>query len=236
MITVRHSAARGHYQNYWLDSRHSFSFGEYYDPQHLGFSALRVINEDIVKAGAGFPTHGHKDMEIITYILDGALEHKDSLGTGSVIKPGDIQRMSAGTGIQHSEFNPQPNADTKLLQIWLMPKVRGVAPSYEQIFVPEADRSGKLKLVASPDGRDGSVSINQDAGLYAGIFKSGEGASLTLAPSRTAWVQVARGAVTLNGAAMSAGDGAAVKNETALELKATTDAEVLVFDLPPLGN
>jgi redox-sensitive bicupin YhaK (pirin superfamily) len=236
MITIRKSSARGHFQNDWLDSRHSFSFGEYYDPQHLGFSALRVINEDIVKAGAGFPTHGHKDMEIITYILDGALEHKDSLGTGSVIRPGDIQRMSAGTGIQHSEFNPQPDVGTKLLQIWLLPKVRGIAPSYEQIFVGASERSGQLKLVGSPDGRDGSVTINQDASLYAGLLKAGEGAHLSLAAKRTAWVQVATGSVTLNGEALEQGDGAAMTKETALDLKATSDAEVLVFDLPPLGN
>ena len=236
MISIRKSNERGHYQNYWLDSRHSFSFGEYYDPQHLGFSALRVINDDQVKAGAGFPTHGHKDMEIITYVLDGALEHKDSLGTGSVIRPGDIQRMSAGSGIMHSEFNPQADVDTRLLQIWLMPKVRGIPPSYEQIHVPAAERSGKLKLVGSPDGSNGSVTINQDVKLYAGLFKAGESAALGLDGARTAWVQVAKGAVSVNGNALAEGDGAAIKKETALELKATTDAEVLVFDLPPLAG
>jgi quercetin 2,3-dioxygenase len=236
MITIRKSAERGHYQNYWLDSRHSFSFGEYYDPQHLGFSALRVINDDLVKGGAGFPTHGHKDMEIITYVLDGEVEHKDSLGNGSVIRPGDIQRMSAGTGIQHSEFNPQADQQTRLLQIWLLPKTRGIAPGYEQIFVPATERSGKLKLVGSPDGRDGTVTIHQDVALYAGQFKPGEGAMLSLAPGRTAWVQVAKGAVTLNGMDMAEGDGAAVTKETALDLKAAADAEVLVFDLPPLAS
>jgi redox-sensitive bicupin YhaK (pirin superfamily) len=236
MITVRKSAERGQYQNYWLDSKHSFSFGEYYDPQHLGFSALRVINDDLVRGGAGFPMHPHKDMEIVTYVLDGALEHKDSLGNGSVIRPGDIQRMSAGSGIMHSEFNPEKDVDTRLLQIWMLPKTKGIAPGYEQIHVPAAERSGKLKLVGSSDGREGSVTIHQDLSLYAGIFKPGEGASLALAQGRTAWVQVAKGAVTLNGQALSEGDGAAVKKENALELKATADSEVLVFDLPPPAN
>ncbi|MBL8631549.1 MAG: pirin family protein [Rhodospirillaceae bacterium] len=233
MITVRKNKDRGHFKNGWLDSYHSFSFGEYYDPQHMGFSALRVINDDQVAPGAGFPTHPHRDMEIVTYVLDGALEHKDSLGTGSVIRPGDIQRMSAGTGILHSEFNPQADVGTRLLQIWILPEKRGLAPSYEQINVPAAERTGKLKLVGSPDGRDGSVTIHQDTSLYATILKSGESASLTLAKNRAAWVQVAKGSITLNGEVLAEGDGAALRDETALTLTATSDAEVLVFDLPP---
>jgi hypothetical protein len=234
MIKVRKSAERGRFTNDWLDSRHSFSFGEYYDPQHLGFSALRVINEDDVAPGAGFPTHPHRDMEIVTYVLDGALEHKDSLGTGSIIRPGDIQRMSAGTGIAHSEFNPQPDAATKLLQIWIRPEQRGIAPGYEQIHVPAHQRRGKLKLVASRDGREGSVTIHQNAAIHAGVLAAGEAASLTLGDGRTAWIQVARGAVVVNGTALTQGDGAAVTKETALNVAATADAEVLVFDLPPL--
>lgn len=236
MITVRKSNERGHFQNGWLDSYHSFSFGEYYDPQHLGFSALRVINDDKVAPGAGFPTHPHKDMEIITYVLDGELEHKDSLGNGSKIRPGDIQRMSAGTGILHSEFNPQADVGTRLLQIWLLPGARGIPPGYEQIHVPAAERSGKLKLVGSPDGRDGSVTIHQDTALYASILKAGETVSLTLAANRTAWVQVAKGAITVNSNALSEGDGAAVRKETTLTVVATSDAEILVFDLPPLSS
>lgn len=236
MITVRKSAARGRFQNDWLDSRHTFSFGEYYDPQHLGFSALRVINDDQIAPGAGFPTHPHRDMEIVTYVLDGAIAHRDSLGNGSTIRPGDIQRMSAGTGILHSEFNPQADVGTRLLQIWLLPAQRGLAPGYEQITVPAAERQGRLKLVGSSDGRDGSVTIRQDTALYAGLFKTGEGATLQLAPGRTAWVQVAKGAVDLNGQALGEGDGAAVRKEAELKLTATADAEVLVFDLPPLAN
>jgi hypothetical protein len=235
MIKVRKSAERGRFTNDWLDSRHTFSFGEYYDPQHLGFSALRVINEDDVAAGTGFPTHPHRDMEIVTYVLDGALEHKDSLGTGSVIRPGDIQRMSAGTGITHSEFNPQANVPTKLLQIWILPGKRGIAPGYEQIHVSADQRRGRLKLVASPDGRDGSVTIHQDAKIYAGLLTAGEQARLSLAAGRTAWVQVARGAVGVNGTPLGQGDGAAVTKETELQVAAAADAEILVFDLPPLN-
>lgn len=235
MIKVRKSAERGRFTNDWLDSRHSFSFGEYYDPQHLGFSALRVINEDQVTPGAGFPTHGHRDMEIISYVLEGALEHKDSLGTRSVIRPGDIQRMSAGAGITHSEFNPQADAGTKFLQIWILPETRGIAPGYEQIHVPDEQRRGKLKLVASRDGRDGSVTIHQNAAIYASLLAAGENASLALAAGRTAWVQVARGAVNVNGTALGPGDGAAVTKESELAIGASADAEILVFDLPPLN-
>ena len=232
MIKVRKSNERGHFNFGWLDTFHTFSFGDYYDPQHLGFSALRVINEDTVAAGAGFPTHGHRDMEIITYILEGALEHKDSLGTGSVIKPGDIQRMSAGSGIHHSEFNPSKADPTKLLQIWILPKQRNLQPSYEQIRVPFEDRSGKLKLVGSPDGRDGSVTIQQDVELYASILKASDNVTHTLKSQRAAWIQVAEGDVEVNGVALTAGDGAAVTKETELKLKASTAAELLLFDLP----
>jgi redox-sensitive bicupin YhaK (pirin superfamily) len=233
MITVRKSNDRGHFKNDWLDSYHSFSFGEYYDREHMGFSVLRVINDDKVAPGAGFPTHPHRDMEIITYVLDGEVAHKDSLGNGSTIRPGDIQRMSAGSGILHSEYNPQADVGTRLLQIWLLPKEKGIQPGYEQINVPAAERAGKLKLVGSPDGRDGSVTIHQDASLYATILKAAESATLTLAKDRAAWVQVAKGAITLNGQTLAEGDGAAVSNETSLTLTATADAEVLVFDLPP---
>ena len=178
MITVRKSEDRGHFAIDWLDSRHSFSFGEYYDPRHLGFSALRVINEDAIAPGGGFPTHPHKDMEIITYVLEGELEHKDSLGTGSVIRPGEVQRMSAGTGIRHSEYNPSPDQAARLLQIWLLPDKQGVAPGYEQKAFPASEREGRLRLVASPDGEDGSVRIHQNTKLYATLLKAGETATL----------------------------------------------------------
>ena len=232
MIKVRKSNERGHFNFGWLDTFHTFSFGDYYDPQHLGFSALRVINEDTVAAGGGFPTHGHKDMEIITYILEGALEHKDSLGTGSVIKPGDIQRMSAGTGIHHSEYNPSKADPTKLLQIWILPKQRNLEPSYEQIRVPFEDRQGKMKLVGSPDGREGSVTIHQDLELYASILKASDNVAYPLKPQRAAWIQVAEGEVDVNGVTLKSGDGAAVTKETELKLTAKTATELLLFDLP----
>lgn len=232
MIKVRKSNERGHFNFGWLDTFHTFAFGDYYDPQHLGFSALRVINEDSVAAGAGFPTHGHRDMEIITYILEGDLEHKDSLGTGSVIKPGDIQRMSAGSGIQHSEYNPSKADPAKLLQIWILPNQKNLPPSYEQIRVPFEDRSGKLKLVGSPDGRDGSVTIHQDVELYASILKASDTVTHALKPQRSAWLQVAIGDVEVNGIVLEAGDGAAVTKETELTLKANSAAELLLFDLP----
>jgi redox-sensitive bicupin YhaK (pirin superfamily) len=234
MIKVRKSADRGQFNFGWLDTRHTFSFGEYYDPQHLGFSALRVINEDDVAAGAGFPTHPHQDMEIITYILDGELAHKDSTGTVATITPGEVQRMTAGTGIAHSEFNASKEYPVKLLQIWLLPEKKGLTPGYEQKYFADEDRRGKLRLVASRDAREGSITIHQDVDLYATLLAPGESVTHTLKPNRTAWVQVARGALTLNGDALTAGDGAAVTKETALTLAATEDAEVLLFDLPPL--
>jgi redox-sensitive bicupin YhaK (pirin superfamily) len=232
MIKVRKSNERGHFNFGWLDTFHTFSFGDYYDPQHLGFSALRVINEDTVAAGQGFPTHGHKDMEIITYILEGALQHKDSLGTGSVITPGEIQRMTAGSGIQHSEYNPSRADAAKLLQIWILPNQKNLEPSYEQITVPWEKRSGQLRLVGSPDGREGSVTIHQDVELYATVLKPSESVIHALKPQRAAWIQVAAGALDVNGVALAAGDGAAVTKETALKLTASTDTELLLFDLP----
>ncbi len=233
MIKVRKSEDRGRFDFGWLDTRHTFSFGDYYDPQYLGFSALRVINEDDVAPGKGFPTHGHKDMEIVTYMLEGALEHKDSLGTGSVIRPGDVQRMTAGTGIQHSEFNPSATEATKLLQIWIMPEKKNLAPSYEQITLPVAERQGRLRLVGSRDGRDGSVTIHQDVDLYATLLKPGEQASHALKPNRSAWIQVAAGAADVNGVRLGAGDGAAITKETALDVQSASGAELLLFDLPP---
>jgi redox-sensitive bicupin YhaK (pirin superfamily) len=231
MIVRRPAEERGRADFGWLDSRHSFSFGEYFDPEHMGFRALRVINEDRVRPGAGFGTHGHRDMEIISYVLDGALAHNDSMGTGSVIVPGDVQRMSAGTGVLHSEMNPSKSDPVHFLQIWLLPERRGITPSYEQKRFEEVEKEGRLRLVASRDGRDGALSLNQDVDLYAGTFKVGEGTRLELRPGRHAWVQVARGGVTLNGETLKQGDGAAVSDEAALELTATADAEVLVFDL-----
>jgi redox-sensitive bicupin YhaK (pirin superfamily) len=229
MLTIRPAAARGHAQIDWLDTHHSFSFGDYYDPEHMGFRSLRVINEDHVAPGGGFATHPHRDMEIVTWVLDGALEHRDSLGTGSVIRPGEVQRMSAGTGIRHSEFNASKTAPVHLLQIWLLPERAGLPPSYEQRTVPFS--SDALRLIASPDGRDGAVTIHQNAEIWAGRLASGVSVSHTLAAGRHAWLQVARGDVTLNGTALHAGDGAAVSDESAVTIHADTGAEVLLFDL-----
>ena len=231
MIVRRPAGERGRADFGWLDSRHTFSFGEYYDPRHMGFRALRVINEDRVKPGHGFGTHPHRDMEIISYVLDGELGHKDSMGTGSVIVPGDVQRMSAGTGVLHSEMNPSASKPVHFLQIWLMPAQRGIEPSYEQKTFPPIEKQGRLRLVAAPDARDGALTIHQDVDLYSGVFTAGEGTRVELRPGRHAWVQVVRGALTLNGEKLDQGDGAAVSDESALDLKATEDAEVLVFDL-----
>lgn len=235
MIHVRKSAERGHFDFGWLDTHHTFSFGDYHDQRFMGFSALRVINEDIVAAGHGFPTHPHRDMEIITYILDGALEHKDSLGTGSVIRPGEVQRMSAGSGITHSEANPLKDQATKLLQIWILPKERNLKPSYEQTAFSTEERQGKLRLVGSPDGREGSVTIHQDVNLYASLLKAGETVTLDTKPERLGWLQVARGKVTLNGQAAAQGDGVAVTQESKITVTGVEDAEVLLFDLPPVN-
>ena len=232
MILLRKSGERGHANHGWLDTWHSFSFADYQDSAHIRFGALRVINEDIVQPGAGFDTHGHRDMEIVTYLLDGALEHKDSLGNGAVIRPGEVQRMSAGRGVLHSEFNPSATDASHLLQIWIEPNVRGVKPSYEQIsFSPEA-RRGQLRLVASGDGREGSVTIHQDAALYASLLAPGEAVRHALAPGRRAYLHVARGAVTLKSQSLRDGDGAKIADEPLLEIAATQDAEILLFDLP----
>lgn len=231
MITVRKSEARGHANRGWLDSYHTFSFANYYDPNYMSFRSLRVINEDIINPGKGFGTHGHEDMEIITYILEGALEHKDSLGTGAVIKPGEVQRMSAGTGIQHSEFNHSQTDPVHLLQIWLLPDTNGLSPSYEQRDFPVAERHGNLRLVAARDARDGAVKIHQNVDLYAAILDKNSQVSHALQPNRHGWVQVARGSVLLNGLALKNGDAAAVSDESELVIEATADAEILLFDL-----
>ncbi len=231
MIVHRPAAERGRADFGWLDSRHTFSFGEYYDPRYMGFRALRVINDDRVKPGHGFGTHPHRDMEIISYVLDGALAHKDSMGTGSVIRPGDVQRISAGTGVLHSEMNPSNTEPVHFLQIWLMPSERGIAPSYEEKRFDAAEKQGRLRLIAAADARDGAVAIHQDVDLYASLLKPGEGTRLELRPGRHAWVQVATGALTLNGQPLGEGDGAALSEESMVDLQATADTEVLVFDL-----
>ena len=231
MIALRSSGERGHANHGWLDSYHSFSFADYYDPQHMGYASLRVINEDYVQPGKGFGTHGHRDMEIITYILEGALEHKDSMGNGSVIRPDDVQRMSAGTGVQHSEFNPSPSEVVHLLQIWLEPDVTGIKPSYEEKHFDAASKRGKLRLIASRDGRDGSVTIHQDASVYAALIDGSERASHGLASGRKAYVHVARGRVTVGGHALAAGDALKADGESTLVLEHGTKAEVLLFDL-----
>lgn len=231
MINIRRSSERGAANHGWLNSRHTFSFGHYYDPNFLGFGALRVINEDRVKPAAGFATHGHQDMEIISYVLDGALEHKDSIGTGSVIRPGEVQRMTAGTGIRHSEYNHSKSDLVHFLQIWIAPEREGLTPSYEQTEFPAGERRGKLRLVGSRDGRDGSLTIHQDVNLYAGLFAEGESETLPLKKGRKAWVQVARGDIELSGYKLSAGDGAAVTDVDKIDIKGAKDSEILVFDL-----
>ncbi len=236
MITIRPAEERGHAQHGWLESWHTFSFADYHDPAHMGFRALRVINEDRVQPGAGFPTHPHRDMEIVTYILEGALEHKDSMGTGSVIRPGEVQRMSAGTGVTHSELNASRTQLVHLLQIWIVPERPGLRPEYEQKEFPAAERRGRLRLIGARDGADGAVTIHQDVRLYGTLLAPGERVSHALAPGRHAWVQVARGDVRLNGTPLMAGDGAAVDDERTLELvgePAPTGGvgEVLLFDL-----
>ena len=233
MIQVRKSRERGHANHGWLDSYHTFSFADYVDPKHMGVSALLVINEDRVQPGQGFPTHSHRDMEIVSYVLEGALEHKDSMGNGSIIRPGEVQRMSAGTGVRHSEFNASADAIAHFLQIWIMPDRAGYAPGYEQKTFPPAELNGRLRLVASPDGREGSVTIHQDALLFTTKLNGGESVSHTLAPGRVAYLHVARGTVAVNGQALTAGDGARVEQESTIRLGQGKDAEVLLFDLPP---
>jgi redox-sensitive bicupin YhaK (pirin superfamily) len=231
MITVREAKDRGHFNFGWLDTNHTFSFGDYYDPRFMGFRSLRVINEDRVHPGRGFPTHPHRDMEIITYVLEGSLEHKDSMGTGSVIRPGEVQRMSAGTGVTHSESNSSKDESVHLLQIWIMPDKYGIRPSYEQKMYEAEEKQGRLRLIASPDGRDDSVKIQQDTALYAALLEPGQEVIHELKVNRHAWVQVARGAVSLNGQLLSQGDGAAVSDERALAIVGQESAEVLLFDL-----
>jgi redox-sensitive bicupin YhaK (pirin superfamily) len=231
MLKIRPAAERGHADHGWLNSYHTFSFANYYDPAHMGFRSLRVINEDRVAPGQGFGRHPHRDMEIVSYVLEGGLEHKDSLGTGSVIRPGDVQRMSAGTGVAHSEYNASRSEPVHFLQIWLLPSQRGIAPSYEQKTFGREEKQGRLRIVASPEGRDGSVSIHTDANLYAGLFDAGESAELELAPGRQAWVQVARGNVRVNGQPLEAGDGAALTGEGRVRVEGVDAGEVLVFDL-----
>lgn len=231
MITFRDRMARGQSRTGWLDSRHTFSFSDYHDPAQMGFRSLRVINEDRVVPGAGFPRHGHKDMDIVSYVLAGELEHKDSLGNGAVIRPGDVQRMSAGTGILHSEFNPSKTAPVHFLQIWIIPDRAGLPPSYEQKAFPAAERSGRLRLVAAPDGRDGAVTLHQDARLFVADLAAGGRVAHQLGRGRGAWLQVARGIIALNGTEMREGDGAAVEDEPSMAIAADTDAEILLFDL-----
>lgn len=232
MLTLRRSHERGFANHGWLQARHTFSFANYYDPAHMGFGPLRVINEDRIAAGRGFGTHGHRDMEIITYVLEGAIAHQDSMGNGSTIQPGNVQRMSAGRGVMHSEFNPLPDQSTHLLQIWIEPDVVGIEPEYEEKEVPEADKRGRLRQVASPDGADGSMRIHQDARLYVGLFDGAERAQLPLAAGRRAWVQLARGELHVNGQALAAGDAIALTDESHITLTDGRQAEVLVFDLP----
>lgn len=232
MITIRKSDDRGHFNHGWLDTYHTFSFSRYYDPAHMGFRALRVINEDLVAAGKGFGAHPHDNMEILTYIVSGALEHKDSLGTGSTIRPGDIQRMTAGTGIQHSEFNPSKTDPVHLLQIWLQPAQRGHKPSYDQKHFSEAERRDRLRLIASPDAADGSIKVTEDIRLYASLLSEGKRAEIEIKPGRHAWVQLIAGAIDVNGARLEAGDGAAISDEARLAIAAGQDSELIVFDLP----
>jgi redox-sensitive bicupin YhaK (pirin superfamily) len=235
MLNLRKAAERGHAAHGWLDSRHTFSFADYDDPQHTGFRALRVINDDTVAPGRGFGAHPHRDMEIISYVLDGALAHKDSMGTGSVIEPGDVQRMTAGTGVVHSEVNASKTEPVHFLQIWLVPAKQGLEPGYEQKRFTAEDKAGRLRLVASPDGRDGSVTVHTDAALYAGLIDRDERAELALAPGRHAWVQIARGRVRANGHELGAGDGLAITGEEKVVIEGIAGGddrgEVLVFDL-----
>jgi len=232
MLEVRKSEERGAAHHGWLMSKHSFSFADYYDPRHSGFGPLLVINEDRVAPGAGFGTHGHRDMEIISYVLDGALEHKDSMGTGSVLHYGDVQRMSAGSGVRHSEFNGSKTEQVHFLQIWIQPNVQGIPPSYEEKHIPAEDKQGRLRVIASNDGREGSVLIHQDAALYATILNGADHVTHALAPGRRAYVHVIRGQATVNGVALEGGDALKLSDEAMVELKDADAAEVLLFDLP----
>lgn len=232
MIQLRPSADRGQARFDWLDSRHTFSFGGYSDPRHMGVSCLRVINDDVIAPGGGFPMHGHQDMEIVTYVLDGALAHRDSMGNGSVIRPGDVQHMSAGTGVRHSEYNASDSEPVRLLQIWLLPNRQGVSPAYRQQRFAEHERRGRLALAVSPDGRDGSIPAHQDGLMYATLLAPGESVELRLAAERRAYVHVARGRVAVNAATLGEGDGAHLAGEPLVRIVGIEDAEVLAFDLP----
>jgi quercetin 2,3-dioxygenase len=232
MIVLRRAGDRGHFDHGWLDTSHTFSFSEYYDPRWMGFRVLRVINEDRVAAGAGFPTHGHRDMEILTYVLAGALAHEDSTGGGGIIRPGDVQRMSAGTGVRHSEFNASATDPVHFYQIWIEPSRAGAAAGYEQHTYDREHMRGRLRLVAAPDGADGACALNQDARVYATLLAPGQEVVHALGDGRHAWVQVARGDVTVNGAALNVGDGAGISEEPSVTLAAREPAEVLLFDVP----
>lgn len=231
MLNIRKANERGHVNHGWLNTWHSFSFADYYDPEHMGFGHLRVINDDVIAAGRGFGTHPHRDMEIITYVLEGELEHKDSMGNGSVMRYGDVQRMSAGTGVAHSEFNHSSDHPVHLLQIWILPDARGHTPGYEQTFFSAEEKRGRLRLVASRTGREGSVSLNQDADLYAGLLNDKEQLSFDVRAGREVWVQIARGELNINGLDFGAGDGAAIDQPGTLEFNQGHDAEVLLFDM-----
>jgi hypothetical protein len=232
MTEIRRAGERGHARHGWLESYHSFSFADYYDPAHMGYSALRVINEDRIQPGTGFGTHGHRDMEIISYVLEGALAHKDSMGNGSAIVPGDVQRMSAGRGVMHSEFNHEKGGVTHFLQIWIEPSARGIEPGYEQKHFDAASKRGRLRLVASPDGADGSVTIHQDARVYAGLFDGAERAAHALAPGRKAYLHLARGRLVVNGTPLEAGDALKLAGPVQIALEQGAGAEALLFDLP----
>lgn len=231
MITIRGANERGHFDHGWLNTYHTFSFDQYYDPRYMGFRNLRVINEDFVAAGRGFPMHGHRDMEIITYILEGALQHEDSMGNGSIIRPGDVQRMSAGTGVRHSEKNASPEERVHLLQIWILPDTLNLEPEYEQKAFSEDERRGTLKLIASPDGAEGAVRIHQDVSLFASILGAGERLERTMDATRYGWIQVARGSITVNDKIVEQGDGAMVMGESSLQISANEPSELLLFDL-----
>jgi redox-sensitive bicupin YhaK (pirin superfamily) len=231
MISIRKSEERGHFDHGWLNTYHTFSFDQYYDPRYMGFRNLRVINEDFVAPGRGFPTHGHRDMEIITYILEGALKHEDSMGNGSVIRPGDVQRMTAGTGVRHSEKNASDTERVHLLQIWILPHTVGLEPGYEQKAFTDDERRGQLRLIASEDGREGSVEVHQDISLFASIVDAGQEVERTMNEARYAWIQVARGSISVNGENAEQGDGVIVVGESSLKIKAQDDAEILLFDL-----
>ena len=231
MISLRRAEDRGYADHGWLKSHHSFSFADYHDPEHMGFGNLRVINEDRIAPGTGFGTHGHRDMEIVSYVIDGALAHRDNMGNGTAIVPGEVQRMSAGRGVMHSEYNHAPDGHTHFLQIWILPRQRGIEPGYEQKAFSAADKRGRLRLVASEDGREGSVTVHADAAIYAGLFDGAESASHVIAPDRLAYVHLVRGALSVNGQALRAGDALKLDGEPQLVLDQGRDAEVLVFDL-----